>query len=397
MGYAHLDGGMPMTPAGDRQAHVSNQLANVARPRPSIGDIVANAPWSSLEAHLNDLRQRIDAAVERAHRLRDQYRKELLAAVPEIATHIRRPRPKAIAEARHLLQHGTVAASDGTVSAVPLLSGSKIQVGVVMVANSGQLVELVTRIFEHELPAESGSAQQFFTELRRARRFSNLLSRAVMLFGERRLLLDHPADWRMLHGELIPHELRTCAGDPARNLPPVFELIHGYIRTQTFLAVSESSEDIDVLNAAALLEPGEFIEIRPLTVTLTNFLEGTEGQSRANFNRTDRERFRQFIETAGPEVSVVLTRAGQTPFLIECHRERVEEAVALFMVDSIWSRGLEPTGANVVRGFPFHIDLADHVARTLFKGSDFERFVESRLASLGVGHALFDISPRRTR
>jgi len=41
---------------------------------------------------------------------------------------------------------GTVAASDGTVSAVPLLSGSKIQVGVVIVFNSGEIVDLMERL-----------------------------------------------------------------------------------------------------------------------------------------------------------------------------------------------------------------------------------------------------------
>jgi len=50
-----------------------------------------------------------------------------------------------------------------------------------------------------------------------------------------------------------------------------------------------------------------------------------------------------------------------------------------------------------IRGFPFHIDLADQVARTLFKGSDFRNFVESRLFDLGIESGVFDINPRRTR
>jgi hypothetical protein len=236
--------------------------------------------------------------------------------------------------------------------------------------------------------------------LQAARGISNLLSRAVMLFGERRLLLDHPADWRMIHGELIPHELRTGAGRPDQNLPAAFALVEGFVGTETFIAVSESPQDLDVLNAAILLEPGEYMHLRDLSVALSMFLEGdpSTGQARANFNDSDRRRFREFIGRVGPKVAVVLAKAGNTPFILECHMDRIEEAVALFMADSLWTRGLDDAGSGVAtRAFPFHLDLADQVARTLFKGGDFRSFVESRLSLLGVEEALFDLDPRRTR
>ncbi len=366
---------------------------------PSIGDIIARAPWSNLEVHLDGLRERVDSSVQQSHQLRRQYREELLRENPELADKIQRPSREALAAAERLLQAGSVAAADGTVSIVPLLSGSKIQVGVVIVFNRGEVVDLVTRIFEHDMTTPGGSAKAFFAELRKARSVSNLVSRAVMLFGERRLLLDHAADWRMIHGELIPHELRTGAGRPERNLPPTFALIHEYIASKRFIAVSEGAGDVDILNAAVLLEPGEYIVIRSLTETLTTFLEGDPdtGQARANFTHRDLGTFREFIATAGPQVDVVLVRAGSKPFILECHHEQVENAVALFMTDSIWTRGVSSGSAGAVRGFPYHIDLADQVAGTLFKGSDFERFIESRLMSLGIDQGLFDIDPRRTR
>ena len=149
-----------------------------------------------------------------------------------------------------------------------------------------------------------------------------------------------------------------------------------------------------------LLEPGEYIVIRLMTDTLTSFLEGDQstGQARANFALPDERRFRQFIESAGPQVAVVLVKAGDKPFLLECHANRVPESVAVFLTDSLWTRGLPMDGmANTVRGFPFHIDLADQVARTLFKGSEFRSFVESRLFDLGIEGGVFDIDPRRTR
>jgi len=368
--------------------------------RPSIAEIIDRAPWRDLEGHLDDLPGRIDASIASAHDLRYRYRIELLASEPNLTAKIRRPTAEALRRAEKLLQTGTVAASDGTVVAVPLLGGSKIQVGVVLVSNTGEVVDLVTRIFEYELASTAATATQFFAELHKARAISNLVSRSVMLFGERRLLLDHSADWRLIHGELVPHELRTGAGRPELNLPPTFDLIHGYIDSGTFLAVSESPQDLDILNAAILLAPGEYIEIRTLGDTLTTFLDGDadSGQARANFNDNDRRRFRAFIDVAGPQVSVVLAKAGNRPFLLECHAERVDEAVGLFMIDSLWTRGLDvESGALATRPFPFHIDLADQVARTLFKGSDFRDFVEARLSMLGVEDALFDLDPRRTR
>src|SRR4051812_37530859 len=100
-------------------------------PRPSIADVIAAAPWTTLEGHLDGLRERIDASIESAHRLRASYRDELLARSPELQELIARPSTAALSQAESLLSTGTVAASDGTVVGVPLLGGAKIQVGVV--------------------------------------------------------------------------------------------------------------------------------------------------------------------------------------------------------------------------------------------------------------------------
>jgi hypothetical protein len=369
-------------------------------PKPSIGDILTSAPWVSLEEHLSHIRERVDRSINTAHDLRNRYRQELLSQQPHLAAQIRRVPDAALRRAEEFFKGGTVAAADGTISPVPLLGGSKIQIGVVIVSNRGDVVDLVTRVFETEIASDAATATEFFTNLRTTRAISNLLSRAIMLFGERRLLIQHPADWRLIHGELIPHELRTGAGRPEQNLPPTFDLINRYIASEQFLAVSEASDDLDILNAAILLEAGEYIVIRSLEDSLTTFLEGDPGtgQSRANFTTADERTFRQFVASAGPQVAVVLVKAGPKPFFVECHTNRVEEAIAMFLTDALWSRGLpSDASAFTVRGFPFHIDLADQVARTLFKGSDFQKFVEARLFELGIEAGVFDIDPRRTR
>lgn len=366
----------------------------------AINDLLKTATWHSLEEHLDGLRESVDRSIAKTHGLRKRYRDELLAN-PQIAGSIRQPKAEALQKAQSLLGSGVVAAADGTVAPVPLLGGAKIQVGVVIVSNRGDLVELVTRVFEAELVDDAGSASDYFQGLRDARKFSNILSRAIMLLGERRHLLDQEADWRMVHGELFPYELRTGAGNPRDNLPPSFQMVRDYVESETFIAVTESADnDLDLLNAATVLDPGEYIDLWPLERDLTQYLYGNEerGVSRANFTKRDLGRYENFVQQVGQKVRVVMVKAGSRPFLIQCHVDRVEEAVALFMADSLWTRGLDSMGSTTAyRGFPFHIDLADQVARNMLKAGDFRGFIEARLFERDIESALFDIDPRRTR
>lgn len=367
----------------------------------SLRAILDRTQWVSLEEHLDGLTERIDDSISMTHERRERYRAELLHQNPNLSTQIKRPSSSAIKVAQELLTNGSLAAADGTLSPVPLLGGSKIQVGIVLVSNEGDIVDFVTRIFETELVNEASTAVEFFDEIREARSFSNLVARAIMLLGEREHLINHPADWRLIHGELIPHELRTGAGNPRVNLPEAFAVTHRFVESERFIAVSESPErDLDLLNAAIILEPGEYLEIRPLTNDLRRFLDGDSatGQAAANFTKADLSRFNRFVESIGDKIRVVLAKAGSRPFLLQCHADRVEEAVAIFLTDSLWTRGLDSSGMELaIRGFPFHIDLADHISRVLLKAGDFRQLVEARLYDFGLEAALFDIDPRRTR
>lgn len=368
--------------------------------RPSILQVLEKSPWTNFEEHLDDLKDRVDNSVKKTNILRQKYREELLQANPDLMQSIKKPSQESLDRAQRLLISGTVAASDGTISPVPLLGGSKIQVGVVIVFNKGLVVDYVTKIFEAEITQQASSAMEYFQNLRGTRKISNLLARAIMLYGERKLLLEHDADWRIMHGELMPHELRTGAGRPKQNLPPAFKIIHDFIDKRNFIAISEASDDIDILNAAILLEPGEYIYIKNLTDSLNLFLNGDEttGQARANFVKEDERKFREFIQNVGDKISIVLVKAGNKPFLMECPSDQIEESVALFLADALWTRGFDIHGSSfTARGFPYHIDLADQVARTLLKGSDFQNYVESRLFDLGIESGFFDIDPRKTR
>ncbi|WP_214110901.1 hypothetical protein [Acrocarpospora catenulata] len=85
-----------------------------------------------LEEHIDRLRDRVDSAVVASHARRERLRAEILTENPRIREQIRRPGARTLAWAKDLLRSGIVAAADGTVAAVPLLSGTKIQIGVVV-------------------------------------------------------------------------------------------------------------------------------------------------------------------------------------------------------------------------------------------------------------------------
>ena len=119
---------------------------NLTTNKPSIADVLDSAPWQSLENNLNTLRERIDTSITNSHTLREQYRAELLQDNPELLSKIQTPSELALKNAEKIFKSGIVAASDGTISPVPLLAGSKIQVGVVIVSNRGDVVDLVTRV-----------------------------------------------------------------------------------------------------------------------------------------------------------------------------------------------------------------------------------------------------------
>src|SRR5687768_15619385 len=137
-------------------------MANFSDSRPSISQVLNNSPWSSFEDHLNDLQSRVDNSVIKTNDLRKRYREELLSGNQALLESIQKPSLLALQRAQQLLMTGTVAASDGTISAVPLLGGSKIQVGVVIVFNKGKVVDYVTKIFEAEITPDTGSAIEYF-------------------------------------------------------------------------------------------------------------------------------------------------------------------------------------------------------------------------------------------
>src|SRR5207247_3586915 len=134
--------------------------------------------------------------------------------------------------------------------------------------------------------------------------------RAVMAYSERELALRRPEQWKFVHGELMPYELRTGLGR-TKALPQCLQLGSKLITNEHSIGVVEVSEDIDLLNAVEMLDKFEYLDARPLDHDLEQYLYGIPDPDNpsqklrgAHFNDTDEKQFEQFIKDYGSQVKV---------------------------------------------------------------------------------------------
>src|SRR5207247_3667081 len=131
--------------------------------------------------------------------------------------------------------------------------------------------------------------------------------RAVMAYSERELALRRPEQWKFVHGELMPYELRTGLGR-TKALPQCLQLGSKLITNEHSIGVIEGSEDIDLLNAVEMLDKFEYLEARGLDHDLEEYLKGTldpdTGQRLrgAHFNENDEKRYQDFVDEYAKQI-----------------------------------------------------------------------------------------------
>lgn len=232
------------------------------------------------------------------------------------------------------------------------------------------------------------SAIDYFEQLKRVNRTSELLMRAVMAFAERSLALQREESWRFVHGELLPYELWAALGK-GRPLRTRLELSERLIEKKKIVAVVEGSHNIQLLNAGELLESGEYLDARDLKVELQDYRRGRRDDGRgAHFSKNEGEEFDAFIERYGPKVRVGIFKAGLRTYLFHAHREVFDQAAALVLADA---------SHQPIRGFPLLIDYADHICSHHLGQHDFDRQVQFKTARLGIDVLGAEIDPRKTR
>lgn len=298
-----------------------------------------------------------------------------------------------------LLFNGGVACCDGTTQAHDTLALTVHQIGVCLVAYTGNQGSWSTRLFRRDLREDKGDPVTVMNELleRRGRRaglnqadrrdgLSELAQRAVMSYAEVVVLLDHSnAVWRLGHGSPAPYQLLAGAGNPdmaIESMKVLRRLIDGH---RKFVYVASETGDRDYLQFGQALRPLEYLVIGTLYERINDFVEVSHfGGKPTVDNRWDgvaltpQEWVIKFQKEVASQVLVGVFRASALapPQVFYAHRDHFEMAAAIAIADSV----LLPD-----RGFPMLIDLADRTCKSVYGGGSLRDITDAAYARCGAG------------
>jgi hypothetical protein len=302
---------------------------------------------------------------------------------------------------RGLLFNGGVACVDGTTQAHDTLALTVYQVGVALVAYTGNQGSWSTRLFRRDLQEDRGDPVELLNELleRRGRRaglnqpdrrdgLSELAQRALMSYAEALVLLEKPDErvqWRLGHGSPAPYQLLAGAGsaDMAVSAMRVLRrLIDGH---RKFVYVSSESGDRDFLTLGQALRPLEYLIVGTLDERIEEFARDISfgGAPTVDARWDGRELsaagwVTRFRDEVASQVLVGVFRASELapPQVFYAHRGHFELAAAIAIADSC----LLPD-----RGFPMLIDVADRACRSVYGGGSLRDVTDAAYARCGAG------------
>ena len=349
--------------------------------------------WETLDGFFETCDERLLIDVRAGLEWRRQLREKLLAD-PNFKDHVKRLSPELQAWAKEQLFGGAVCAVDGTMSIIHSTSGGRARIGVVATSYKADKIERVVYVSYRQLTDPVTDPILYFKKLKAVNTSSSLFMRAVMAYSERELALRRNEQWKFVHGELVPYELRTGLGR-THALPQCLELGARLITSKNAIGVVEGSEDIDLLNAVEMLDRFEYLEARGLDHDLTVYLLGEPDPDNpghrlrgAHFNPLDEGRFKDFVNEYATQIRIGIFKVGLKPYIFQAHRDNFDKAAALVMMDA----SLQP-----LRGFPLLLDYADQICTRHLAGRDFEKQIHFKTARFGIEALGYEIDPRKTR
>jgi hypothetical protein len=328
------------------------------------------------------LEREIEEAVEQEDRVRNRIRDEVF---PRLRTRPNAPpaagqyqaTPELIAKVHNnYLFTGDVEACDGTIALHDTLPITIAQIGVCLVSYRGDQGSWLHRLFRRDLRASGLDPVDEALELLERRRdrgatgepsrkdkLSSLLSRGIMTYAERAVLLKRStAKWRMGHGNPVAYELLTGSGNSdllRQSLILLDELIFNHKR---FIFVPSSTADRTLLTLGAALRPLEYLVYDDMCEKMGDIAKGNyRGESWKGLA----DQVKTFADEAGRKVLIGAYRASlfSPPQVFYAHADYVHEAALIAMADSALQEH---------RGFPMLIDLADTVCSSTFGASTLE-------------------------
>jgi hypothetical protein len=272
--------------------------------------------WESFDSFLQSSDERLLKDIKASLQRRQELR-ELLLSDPNFRSKVKKVPPDLQEWAKSELFTGNVCAVDGTLSIVPSTSGGRARIGVVATSYKSDKIERVIYVSYRQLAEPVTGPAEYFRKLKSVNSTSNLMMRAVMAFAERELALRRPENWKFVHGELIPYELRTGAGRTKLVLPKSLDLGARLIDNMRAIGIVEGSEDTDLLNAAETLDKFEYIEARGSDHDLDVYLNGSPDPDNpaqrirgAHFNDSDQKMFENFINKYAKQIKIGIFKVG---------------------------------------------------------------------------------------
>ena len=299
-----------------------------------------------------------------------------------------------------LLFNGGVECCDGTHQHHDTLALTVHQIGVCLVAYTGNCGSWSTRLFRRDLRESHGDPVETMLELleRRGRRaglnqpdrrdgLSELAQRAVMSYAEAAVLLNESkAVWRMGHGSPAPYQLLSGAGNAdmvIESIKVLRALIEGH---KKFVFVASEPGDRALLTFGQALRPLEFVVINTLDERIDPFTREIHFAGKATVDdRWDgvslsaADWVRKFRDEVASQVLVGVFRASMLapPQVFYAHRDHFHVAAALAIADSV----LLPD-----RGFPMLIDLADRACKSVYGGGSLRDVADVAYARSGAAY-----------
>lgn len=401
------DEGGPLTVPDDQMnTDVSDDLAR------DFADALDLSKWTSGE-QLQDLSARLEREVENAAAYESEMAPRVLATLQEhlpnapdrsVESGVYSLTPAAVTSAlRNVLFNGGVEACDGTRVVVNTLPVTVVQIGVCLSSyvGNGDGGSIVQRLFRTDITRRTDNAEAQVRDFinRRSKRqsrvsefgddghspsLSDMLCRALMMYGERAMLADRSeCPWRMGHGGPMPHEMLVGAGRDELAKASIAVLRRLLGEHKRFIFVPSEISDFAVRTIANALRPLQYAVLRNTKDIIEGYIKGSSYE-RPYYERSGTYRaLRDFQEEVASRVVLCVYRASAfcPGGIFYAHEEHVHEAAQIVTADSALQEH---------RGFPNLIDVADRTCSGMFSGAGVSAQIHSVLARCGAPFQYFN-------
>jgi len=325
-------------------------------------ELISDKYWKSYDEYLKiykDLmKEDIRRSIERRKELNRAILKEEGIRVNQIDSEFLKSTKKELFK--------NTSATDGALNKISTSSGEKYRIGIVTVAyHKNQPDVIACHVSDSQLVDDVKDIKEYFMNLEKISRESELVVSNLMLYKERLEALKNGKKWKMVNGRLLPLHLRMMR-IPQRPLELTLDLIKEFLKDKKVIGVVERPPSRYVAIGSAL-NLGEYIVLG----SVSDYMKiQMEPQYRTE---EERESGEKIIESCKDFVYVVY-RMGVKPFLFEIHKDFVREGIHIICGDSL---------LQSFRGYPMLLDYADSIAKSRFSEKEFQKLFTSTLAEFG--------------